>query len=171
VAVIVATGGNDPAIVAKAATNAIPIVFTSNADPRKYGLVASLNRPGGNVTGVSWFSGELGPKRLELLHELVPRAKTVALLLNPNNAETPSQATQLQDAARALGLQLVVLNVSTPGEIDTAFETIKQDRIGALVVAGDSFLTNRREQILALATRTQFRPSMSIVRWLERVAS
>jgi putative tryptophan/tyrosine transport system substrate-binding protein len=153
VAVIVATGGNDPAIVAKAATSTIPIVFTSNDDPRKYGLVASLNRPGGNVTGVSWFNAELGPKRLELLHDLIPTAKTVALLLNPNNAETARQADQLQDAARTLGLQLIVLNVNTPGAIDTAFATIKQDRIDALVVAGDSFLANRREQILALATR------------------
>jgi putative tryptophan/tyrosine transport system substrate-binding protein len=153
VAVIVATGGNDPAMVAKAATSTIPIVFTSNDDPRKYGLVASLNRPGGNVTGVSWFSAELGPKRLELLHDLIPTAKTVALLLNPNNAETARQAIQLQDAARTLGLRLIEINVTTPGAIDTAFETIKQDRIDALVVAGDSFLANRREQILALATR------------------
>jgi len=154
VAVIVATGGNDPAIAAKAATGSIPIVFTSNDDPRKYGLVARLNRPGGNVTGVSWFSAELGPKRLELLHELVPTATTVALLVNPNVAEeTARQSLELLEAARALGLQLVVLNVTTPSAIDTAFETIARDRIGALVVAADAFLTNRREQISALATR------------------
>jgi putative tryptophan/tyrosine transport system substrate-binding protein len=153
VTVIVATGGNNPAIAAKAATSTIPIVFTSNDDPRKYGLVASLNRPGGNVTGVSWFSAELGPKRLALLHDLVPNATTVALLLNPNNAETARQPAELQEAARTLGMQLVILNATTPSGIDTAFTTIVQDRIGALVVAGDSFLANRREQIIALAAR------------------
>src|SRR5215469_537752 len=140
VAVIVATGGSNPAIAAKAATSTIPIVFTSNDDPRKYGLVASLNRPGGNVTGVSWFSAELGPKRLALLHDLVPDAKTVALLLNPNNAETARQPAELQEAARSLGLQIVVLHASTISDIDNAFATIVQNHIGALVVAGDSFL-------------------------------
>jgi ABC transporter substrate binding protein len=121
VAVIVATGGSNPAIAAKAATSTIPIVFTSNDDPRKYGLVASLNRPGGNVTGVSWFSAELGPKRLALLRELLPNAMTVAVLRNPNNAEQAGQPAELQKAARTLGLQLLVLNVTTPHEIDTAF--------------------------------------------------
>ncbi|MFL5097511.1 MAG: ABC transporter substrate-binding protein [Xanthobacteraceae bacterium] len=153
VAVIVATGGNNPALAAKAATDTIPIVFTSNDDPRKYGLVASLNRPGGNVTGVSWFSAELGPKRLTLLHDLVPDAKRVALLLNPNNAETARQPAELQEAARGLGLQIMIFNATTPAEIDTAFATISQNRIGALVVAGDSFLANRREQIITLAAR------------------
>src|SRR5262245_14064019 len=151
VAVIVATGGSNPAIAAKAATSTIPIVFTSNDDPRKYGLVASLNRPGGNVTGVSWFS--LGPKRLALLHDLVPNAMTVAVLRNPNNAEQAGQPAELQEAARALGLQLLVLNVTTPHEIDRAFATVVQERIGALIVAGDSFLWNRREQIAALAAQ------------------
>jgi len=151
--VIVATGGNNPALAAKAATSTIPIVFTSNDDPRKYGLVASLNRPGGNVTGVSWFSAELGPKRLTLLHDLVPDAKRVAFLVNPNNAETARQPAELQEAARGLGLQIVIFNATTPAEIDTAFATISQNRIGALVVAGDSFLANRREQIITLAAR------------------
>jgi putative tryptophan/tyrosine transport system substrate-binding protein len=141
------------ALAAKTATTTIPIIFYTGADPIQIGLVASLNRPGGNVTGVSWFSAELGPKRLELLHDLIPTAKTIALLVNPNSAESPRQAIELQDAARTLGLRLIVLNVTTPGAIDTAFETIKQDRIDALVVAGDPFLANRREQILALATR------------------
>ena len=108
VAVIVATGGSNPAIAAKAATSTTPIVFTSNDDPRKYGLVASLNRPGGNVTGVSWFSAELGPKRLALLRELLPNAMTVAVLRNPNNAEQAGQPAELQKAARTLGLQLLV---------------------------------------------------------------
>jgi putative ABC transport system substrate-binding protein len=153
VSVIVATGGNNPAIAAKAATSTIPIVFTSNDDPRKYGLVASLNRPGGNVTGVSWFSAELGPKRLALLHELAPGATTVAMLVNPNNAETARQPAELQEAARAIGLQLVVLNATAAGDIDTAFTAIVDKGVGGLVVAGDSFLANRREQIIALAAR------------------
>jgi putative ABC transport system substrate-binding protein len=151
--VIVATGGNNSAIAAKAATSTIPIVFTSNDDPRKYGLVAGLNRPGGNVTGVSWLSAELGPKRLALLHDLVPTATTVALLLNPNNAETARQPAELQDAARALGLQLVILHASSVGDIEDAFARIIQNRIGALVVAADSFLASRREQITTLAAR------------------
>jgi putative ABC transport system substrate-binding protein len=153
VAVIVATGGNDAALAAKGATATIPIVFTLNDDPRKYGLVASLNRPGGNVTGVSWFSAQLGPKRLELLHELVPNAKTVALLLNPKSAESAGQAAELQEAALVLGLQLVVLHGSTASEIDAAFATIALQRLGALVAAGDSFLQSRREQIIALAAQ------------------
>jgi putative tryptophan/tyrosine transport system substrate-binding protein len=153
VAVIVATGGNNAAIAAKAATSTIPIVFTINDDPRKYGLIASLNRPGGNLTGVTWFNAELGPKRLALLHDLVPNAKTVALLLNPNNSETVSWPAELQEAARSLGLQIFVLNAAAPSEIDTAFETIVHDRIGALVVAADAFFQNRREQIVALAAR------------------
>src|SRR2546428_6250296 len=148
VAVIAATGGNNAALAAKAATGTIPVVFTSNDDPRKYGLVASLNRPGGNVTGVSWFSAELGPKRLALLHELVPKATIVALLLHPNNAETVRQPAELQEAAGTLGLQLAVLNATTASEIDTAFTTIVHTGIGALVVAGDAFLANRREQII-----------------------
>src|SRR6516164_4435657 len=153
VAVIVATGGSNPAIAAKAATSTIPIVFTSNDDPRKYGLVASLNRPGGNVTGVSWFSAELGPKRLALLHDLVPNVTTIALLLNPNNAETARQPAELQEAGRALGLQIIILHTLSIGDIDAAFANIVQNRIGALVVAGDSFLASRREQIMTLAAR------------------
>jgi putative ABC transport system substrate-binding protein len=167
VAVIVATGGQNPAIAAKAATSTIPIVFTSNDDPRKYGLVASLNRPGGNVTGVSWFGAELGPKRLALLHDLVPDAKTVALLLNPNNAETARQPAELQEAARGLGLQIVVFKATTPSEIDTAFATMVQNRIGALVLASDSFLFNRREQIMALAARHAIPASYSARHFVE----
>ena len=153
VAVITATGGNGAAIAAKDATASIPVVFTTNDDPRKYGLVASLNRPGGNVTGVSWFSAELGSKRLALLHELVPGATTVALLVNPNNAEAARQPADLQEAARTIGLQLVLLNATAAGDIDAAFAGMVQDRVGALVVGGDSFLLNRREQIIALAAR------------------
>ena len=118
VAVIAATGGNNSALVAMQATSTIPIVFTSSDNPVERGLVASINRPGGNVTGVSWFNAELGPKRLGLLHELVPNATIVALLINPNNPESVRQPAELQDAARAIGLQLVVLTATTAGDIE-----------------------------------------------------
>ena len=151
VAVIAATGGNNSALVAMAATSTIPIVFTSNDDPVKRGLVASLNRPGGNVTGVSWFAAELGPKRLGLLHELVPNATIVAFLSNPNNPESARQPAELQEAARAIGLQLVVLTATTADEVDAAFTAMMQNRVGALLVGSDPFFANRREQIVALA--------------------
>ena len=151
VAVIAATGGNNSALVAMAATSTIPIVFTSNDDPVKRGLVASLNRPGGNVTGVSWFAAELGPKRLGLLHELVPNATIVAFLSNPNNPESARQPAELQEAARTIGLQLVVLTATTPGGIDAAFTAMVQNRVGALLVGSDPFFFSRREQIVALA--------------------
>jgi putative tryptophan/tyrosine transport system substrate-binding protein len=151
VAVIAATGGNNSALVAMAATSTIPIVFTSNDDPVKRGFVASLNRPGGNVTGVSWFGAELGPKRLGLLRELVPNATIVAFLSNPNNPESARQPAELQEAARAIGLQLVVLTATTPGGIDAAFTAMLQNRVGALLVGSDPFFLSRREQIVALA--------------------
>src|SRR5262245_9727114 len=151
VAVIAATGGNNSALVAMAATSTIPIVFTSNDDPVKRGLVASINRPGGNVTGVSWFDAELGPKRLGLLHELIPNATIVAFLSNPNNPESARQPAELQEAARAIGLQLIVLTATTPGGIDAAFTAMVQNRVGALLVGSDPFFFSRREQIVALA--------------------
>ena len=153
VAVIAATGGNNSALVAMQATSTIPIVFTSSDNAVERGLVASINRPGGNVTGVSWFSAELGPKRLGLLHELVPNATIVALLINPNNPESARQPAELQDAARAIGLQLVVLTATTAGDIDTAFTAMVQNRVGALLVGSDPFFANRREQIIALAAQ------------------
>ena len=153
VAVIAATGGNNTSLAAKAATSTIPIVFTSGDDPRRYGLVESLNRPGGNVTGVSWFSGELGPKRLEVLRELVPSAKTVAMLFNPKNAEAAHQPVELERAARAFGMQFVAAPVSAPDEIAAAFAMMAQRRVDALVMAGDPSLTSWRTQIVALAAR------------------
>ena len=153
VAVIAATGGNNSALVAMQATSTIPIVFTSSDNPIERGLVASINRPGGNVTGVSWFDAELGPKRLGLLHELVPNVTIVALLINPNNPESVRQPAELQDAARAIGPQLVVLTATTAGDIDTAFKAMVQDRVGALLVGSDPFFANRREQIVALAAQ------------------
>ena len=153
VAVIAATGGNNSALVAMAATSTIPIVFTSNDDPIRRGFVASINRPGGNVTGVSWFNAELGPKRLGLLHELVPNATIVALLINPDNPESARQPAELQEAARAIGLQIVVLTATTAGDIDTAFTAMVQNRVGALLVGSDPFMQNRREQVVALAAQ------------------
>jgi putative ABC transport system substrate-binding protein len=153
VAVIAATGGNNSALVAMAATSTIPIVFTSNDDPIRRGFVASYNRPGGNVTGVSWFNAELGSKRLGLLHELVPSATSVALLFNPHNPESARQPVELQQAARALGLQLVALTATSAAEIDTAFMAMVQNRVGALVVGSDPYLFDRRAQLVALAAQ------------------
>jgi ABC-type uncharacterized transport system substrate-binding protein len=153
VAVIAATGGNNSALVAMKATSTIPIVFTSSDNPVERGLVASINRPGGNVTGVSWFDAELGPKRLGLLHELVPNATIVALLTNPNNPESARQPAELQNAARAIGLQLIFLTATTASDIDTAFTAMVRNRVGALLVGSDPFFGNRREQIIALAAQ------------------
>jgi putative ABC transport system substrate-binding protein len=153
VAVIAATGGNNAALAAKAATSMIPIVFTSGDDPRRYALVESLNRPGGNVTGVSWFSGELGPKRLEIMRELVPHARTVAFLANPTNIESVHQIAEMDKAARGFGMQLVSLPVSSANDIEAAFATMSQRRVDILIMAGEPFLTNSRAQIIALATK------------------
>jgi putative ABC transport system substrate-binding protein len=151
--VIVATGGGPSAMAAKTATTTVPIVFTFGSDPVKAGLVASFNRPGGNLTGVSWFSSDLGPKRLELLLELAPKTAIIALLVNPNNAELASQPADFQEAARTLGKQVHIFNASSEKEIDTAFTTFVGQRADALVVGGDPFFTSRREQLVALAAR------------------
>jgi ABC-type uncharacterized transport system substrate-binding protein len=153
VAVIVAAGGGPSVLAAKAATATIPIVFTFGGDPVKAGLVDSFNRPGGNITGVSWFSIDLGPKRLGLLLELLPNTTIIALLVNPNNVEVGSQPGDVLQAARKLNRQLYVLNASTEKEIDTAFATLVQQRAEALVVGGDPFFNSRREQFVALAAR------------------
>jgi putative ABC transport system substrate-binding protein len=151
--VIVATGGGPSAMAAKTATTTVPIVFTFGSDPVKAGLVASFNRPGGNLTGVSWFSSDLGPKRLELLLELAPKTAVIALLVNPNNAELASQPADFQEAARTLGKQVHIFNASSEKEIDTAFMTFVGQKADALVVGGDPFFTSRREQLIALAAR------------------
>jgi putative ABC transport system substrate-binding protein len=152
VAVIVAFT-NQAALEAKAATTTIPIVFLVGQDPVKLGLVASLNRPGENITGVSWFGVDLVPKQLSLLHELVPNAAVIALLVDLNAMPAASRVSQVQAAARALGLQLVVLNVRTASDIDAAFASLVRERAGALVVGGGAFLVSRRDQIIALAAR------------------
>jgi putative ABC transport system substrate-binding protein len=151
VAVIAANG---PAVVAaKATTTTIPIVFSVGLDPVELGLVASLNRPGGNVTGVTALFDEVGPKRLELLHELVPRATIIALLLNPTYPSAEKQSTDLQAAARTLGLQLHVLHASSERDFDTIFATLAQMRAGALVIGNDPFFNSRSEQLGALSVR------------------
>jgi ABC-type uncharacterized transport system substrate-binding protein len=151
VAVIAATGGGPPPFAAKAATTTIPIVFNSAGDPVRLGLVTSLNRPGGNLTGISWFSAEIAAKRLALLNELVPTATVVALLVNRDDPEAGWQPADAQEAARVLGRRLIVLNAGTTSEIDAAFASLVQLGAGVLVVGTSAFLLNRRDQIIALA--------------------
>jgi putative ABC transport system substrate-binding protein len=144
VAVIVA---NTPAaLAAKAATTTVPIVFAGGGDPVREGLVASLNRPGGNVTGVSFFSGVLGAKRLEVLRQLVPRATTIAMLVNPNIPVTEAERRDVQAAAQAIGQQLVIFDVSSERDIETAFASFVQHGAGALLVGTGGFLNSKRER-------------------------
>jgi len=151
---IVATGGDVSALAAKSATSTIPIVFTAiGRDPVGLGLVASLARPGGNVTGFVGLTIELNPKRVELFSELVPQASLIALLVNPNNPTTERVVRDVQEAARAKGVQLEVLKSGTEGEIDAAFASLVQLHAAGLVVAGDAFFTSRRDQLAALASR------------------
>jgi putative ABC transport system substrate-binding protein len=138
---------------AKAATTTIPIVFTTGIDPIDYGLVTSLNRPDGNLTGVSNLSVELGPKRLELLHDLVPKATTIGYLVNPTNPAAEAQSRDAQAAARSLGLRLLLLEATSERDLDAAFATLLQQQAGALLMSSDPTLTNRSEQIAALAVR------------------
>ena len=151
VAVIAANG--PAAVAAKAATATIPIVFNTGVDPVELGLVASLNHPGGNLTGVTDLAQELGPKRLELLHELVPRATVVAVLVNPSYPGAEILLRDLQVAARTLALQIHVLHASTEHELDTAFASLVQLRAGALVIGPDSFFNSRSELLAALTVR------------------
>jgi putative ABC transport system substrate-binding protein len=153
VAVIAATGGGASILAAKAATTSIPIVFTFAGDPVREGYVASLNRPGGNVTGVTWFNALLSVKALGLLHELVPNAAVIAMMTNPKFPESAQTLNGVEEAARTLGRQLLVINASVPSEIDTAFATLRQRRADALLVSADPFLRSRRQQIVALAAR------------------
>ena len=153
VTVIAAVAGNNTALVAKTITSTIPILFTSGADPVKAGLVASLNRPEANVTGVSWFSAELGQKHIELLHELVPKAELIALLLNPNNPEGAFYEQSAQNGARALGRRLLVLKAGTAPEIDAAFAMLAGQRANAVIIAADPFNTGRARQLAVLAAR------------------
>ena len=145
---------NSPAtIAAKAATTTIPIVFSTGSDPVKLGFVASLNRPGSNVTGVSFFSAQLEAKRLGILRELVPTAAMIAVLLNPKFPDAETQSNEVQDAAHTLGLQIHILRASAERDLDTAFEQLAELRAGGLLVCADPFLYSRRDYIVALATR------------------
>ena len=151
VAVIV--GNNIAARVAKAATTTVPIVFAYGGDPVKDGFVASLNRPGGNVTGVVFIQGVLGAKRLELLRQIVPKATTIAVLVNPNSPETVSERSDVQAAAQALGQPLIIRDVSSDRDFETAFATFVQRGAGALLVGTGAFTYSHRERLVAMAAR------------------
>ena len=153
VAVIVASGGGASALAATAATTKIPIVFLSGGDPVRAGLVASLSQPGGNITGVTTVFSALVPKRLGLLHELVPKAVAFGALVNPNYQEADLQVRELKEAAAAIGLQIQVLSAGTQGEIDGALATFARQRIDALLVANDPFFDSHRDQFAALTAR------------------
>jgi putative ABC transport system substrate-binding protein len=157
--VIVAVGGDTPALAAKAATTTIPIVFTNGSDPVKSGLVTSLNRPGGNVTGISLLAGTVNTKRLELIHELVPQAASVAVLNNPLVTESEARLRDLEEAARTLGLRLLFQTVRSERELDAAFATIADHKAGALFVDGNPSFVSRRDQLIGLAAR-QALPTM-----------
>ena len=151
VAVIV--GNHNAALAAKAATTAVPIVVVTGADPVRDHLVASLNRPGANVTGVSFLAIELGPKRLDLLRQLVPNATTIAMLVNPGSPDTEAERRDVQAAAQAIGQQLIILDVTSEREIENAFTVLMQRRAGALVAGTGAFNTSHRERIVALAAK------------------
>jgi putative ABC transport system substrate-binding protein len=163
VGVLAAVGGPASAHAAKAATSTIPIVFTSGADPVKSGLVASLNRPGGNLTGVHLLTTALDPKRLELLHEVVSSATAIAVLVNPTYPDLSSQVGDLEAAARAKNRQITILKANNVDGIDAAFETIAERRIGGLLVASDPFLSNQSARVIALTKRHKV-PAISLWR-------
>jgi putative tryptophan/tyrosine transport system substrate-binding protein len=153
VAVIILVGGGPTTAAAKAATATIPIVFNTGEDPVKTGSVAALNRPGGNATGISLLTVAMEAKRLQLLHELVPTAAVVAIIVNPNNPQADQQLQELQAAARTLGVQVEAFKAGTPNEIDNAFANVVQRRAGALHMAGDAFFNTRKEQFIVLSAR------------------
>ena len=153
VAVIAATGGEPSPLAAKAATKTIPIVFTLGGDPVETGLVASLNRPGGNLTGTTIMAVEMASKRLELTRQLVPKTTAIAMLINPKFPTASAELRELQRAAGPLGIHINVLNASTESEIDAAFATIVEQRSGALIIGTDPFLLGQRDQLVRLAAR------------------
>jgi putative ABC transport system substrate-binding protein len=167
VSVIVATGGLQTSLAAKQATQTIPIVFTLGSDPIKFGLVSSLNRPGGNITGVTLFAYLLDAKRVELMHELVPGAAAVALLVNPNSpAQAEAQFAEIEAASRKFGQRLVLLKAGTESEIDQAVATIAQSKASALLVSADPFFLSKRDRLIALVTRNAI---PSIFEWRQFV--
>jgi putative ABC transport system substrate-binding protein len=152
-AVIAATGSPNSAQAAIAATATTPIVFANGGDPVTLGLVRSLNRPGGNATGVSIFQSALGPKRLQMLHELVPTAAVIAVLVNPTNPITEPDIREMRAAAGTIGVRIRILNASSQRDLDAAFANLAQQRADALVVNNDGFLSSRRDQIVTLAAQ------------------
>jgi putative tryptophan/tyrosine transport system substrate-binding protein len=152
-AVIAAVGGEPSGLAAKAATNTIPVVCTLGGDAVKAGLVTQLNRPGGNITGVTIIGAEMGPKRLELTHQLVPTASAVAVLINPKYSPGLAEARDMEAAAHSLGLQITVLEASSESEIDSAFAVLAQHKADPLIINTDPFLLGQRQQIVQLAAR------------------
>ena len=154
VSVIVAAGGGQSPLAVKPLTVTIPIVFTmGDLDPVRAGVIESLNHPGGNITGVIPLISLLGPKRLELLHEMVPKAKNIAMLSNPTHTDAAQQVSDMQQAARRLGLDLIVFNANSESDIDTAFTTMAREHAEAVIMAGDLYLAGRRTQVVALAAQ------------------
>jgi putative ABC transport system substrate-binding protein len=153
VSVIFVGGGAPAELAVKAATTTIPIVFSTGGDPVRSGLVASLNQPSGNITGVYHFATGLEAKRLGLLHEMLPKATPIAVLINPNYADAENQLRDVQEAAARLGVQLVVVRANAESDFNAAFSTVVQQRSGALLVCASPFFNNRREQLVALAAR------------------
>jgi putative ABC transport system substrate-binding protein len=150
---VLVAGDGPSALAAKAATTTIPIVFNTGIEPVQAGLVTSLSRPGGNLTGVNLIAGPLPAKQLGLLYELVPAAKVLAVLINPNNANAERDAATVEDAARAVGLHIVVTRAAVESDFETVFATVARERAGGLLVNSDVFFTSRRDQIVALAAR------------------
>jgi putative ABC transport system substrate-binding protein len=168
VAVIATIGTAQVALAAKAATATIPIVFGESQDPVQLGLVTSLAQPGGNATGINFFNSEVAAKRLRLLHELVPKAVRIAVLVNPANATTTeSVLREVKEAAPTLGLQLQILNASTIGEIDAAFATLQRERPDALFVAPDAFFVSRRAQFITMTARDRTPATYSVRDYVE----
>jgi putative ABC transport system substrate-binding protein len=167
VAAILAAGGPPSALAAKKATSTIPVIFSAADDPVGLGLVASLSRPGGNVTGMSLFNSVLGAKRLALLHELVPSAGVVAYLTNPANPSAKLEVKAVQEAAKTFGVDLLVVDASTDQEIEAAFARLTERHIGAVIVAGEPFFDSRRAAIVELAAKNAIPASYS---WRENVA-
>src|SRR6516165_3726561 len=153
VALLFASGGPPSALAAKAATSAIPIVFSASNDPVALGLVPSLSRPGGNITGMSTLTTPLGAKSIALLKEMLPKASVIAFLVNPSNPSTPTQLKEARSAADRLGVRLRVVNASTVDELDGAFAALAKQRPDALLVSGEPFLDTERERVVALAAR------------------
>jgi putative ABC transport system substrate-binding protein len=163
VAVIIAAGGSDPGRAARAATSTIPIVFITAADPVETGLVQSLNRPEANVTGIGMLGALLEAKRLELLHEVVPQAAVIGVLINPNYPAAKAQTREVEEAASRLGLQLVLREAATPADIDAAFAVFAERKIAALLIGNDPFFGSQREKLAALAIREKL-PAISFRR-------